>query len=97
MCPSVRPEPGRDDDRCHARHPAAARNGLACTADGWEAVTDPAVVRVTALQFNVTQETSGSVGVRAVQIILSGELPSDSSISRSLTRVVKVRNDVYTP
>jgi prepilin peptidase dependent protein B len=73
------------------------RNGLACTADGWEAVTDPMVVRVTALQFSVTQETTSGVGVRSIQVTLSGQLPSDSTISRSLVRVVKVRNDAYTP
>lgn len=66
-----------------------------------EAVVSPTVSGVTITNFSVTNLgpaaaiPAGNVDVQLLelQLTLSGQLSSDSSVTRSITEVVKVRND----
>lgn len=73
------------------------QGGLACTASGWETITDEGMTRVTALQFEVEQVAAGSMTIRRVRITLTGTPVGNTDISRSVVREIRIRNDRYTP
>lgn len=100
-----------DDDRygfrlnnqtLQARPPGAT---FACnaTASNWENVIDPNFVQITALTFalNTTTvpvgQTSNMIVVRSVDITMTGQLVSNSSITKTLTQHVRIRNDKFVP
>lgn len=74
--------------------------GLACTTDGspgWQNVTTPTMVEVTQLSFAVQTAAAGDMDVRKVTLTLVGRLKQDTATTRSITRTVRIRNDVWTP
>ncbi|MGB1580803.1 MAG: prepilin-type N-terminal cleavage/methylation domain-containing protein [Nevskiales bacterium] len=75
----------------------ARLSGLACDADGWSDVTDKKVVRVTALQFQPTNTVAGAMHVQEFQISINAELNNDPAVTRSLSKQVRVRNDLRSP
>lgn len=70
-------------------------NGLACSADGWTAMTDSDFTTVDALSFNVTSNTSNNVTSRVITITLTMRLVENIAISRTLVESVAVRNVDY--
>jgi type IV pilus assembly protein PilW len=68
-------------------------NGTACT--GWEGLTDSDLVDIDSLEFELDTITvaSGTLTIRQVTITLTGKLISDSDFTRTITEVVKIRND----
>ena len=67
--------------------------GAACSAGGWDAVTDNTLVTITDLNFAETRITEGLIDIVQVTITLIGELKNDGTVSRTLTETIKVRND----
>jgi prepilin peptidase dependent protein B len=84
-----------------ARPPGAA---FACNAaaSAWENITDPNIINITALSFTLNQTTLTIVGttalvVRSVDISITGQLVSDSSVTKTITQHVRIRNDKFVP
>lgn len=84
-----------------ARPPGAS---FSCTAaaDAWENITDTNIIQVTALSFTLNT-TSIAVGpgnknlvIRSVDISLTGRLTSDTSVTKTVTKHVRVMNDKFT-
>lgn len=76
---------------------------------GWEPMTDPKAVEITALAFGVpagatafpdfpTVTTAGfTVTVREIQVTISGRLTDDPTVTRTIQDTVRVRNDLFEP
>lgn len=85
-----------------ARPPGAAFD---CTAasTAWENMTDPHFVQITNLSFTLNTSTittgPGTKGIRIrnVDISITGQLTSDTSITKTLTQQVRIRNDKFIP
>jgi len=78
----------------------AATSATHSCADGsWESITDSRLSTVTALTFSKTHASaspsSGVVCTRDVTITLTGQLVSDSTVTQTLTQLVRVRADWY--
>lgn len=72
-------------------------SGLDCDEDGWTDVTDGSTYRVTALQFTPTSTAASNIQVREVAILLNAELMQEPDINRSLSKTVRLRNDLHNP
>lgn len=85
-----------------ARPPGAAFDCNA-SANSWDNMSDPNIVNITNLTFTLTSQTvvtgPGTTGitVRSVDIALTGQLVSDSTVSQTLTEHVRIRNDKFIP
>ncbi len=103
---------GTDDDRYGYRlsggaiqfRPVNATNYVCSAAAAtWTNLTDPKVETITALSFVLTNVaiTIGAgphtTNLRQVAITLTGQLVSDSTITKTITRTVRVYNDKYLP
>ena len=70
------------------------QNGAACAAStNWEAVTDSNLITITDLNFANLTVTEAGINIRQITVTLSGELASDDTVSRTLTEIIKIRND----
>lgn len=102
---------GADDERygfrlisgtLQARPPGAT---FSCTAatNNWENLTNSNVVTITALTFILNTysvpagQANPSMKVRSVDITLTGRLVADTSIIKTITQHVRIRNDKYVP
>lgn len=76
------------------------RGGLDCVSDGkptnWENITEEDVVEITELRFTNTSSTNELITSRKIEVVLSGRLKNDPTVSRTLTRTIRVRNDLFT-
>lgn len=105
---------GIDDERYGYRlvnnaiqyRPAGATFSCSAGTDVWTNLTDPNIVKITALTFVKNDQVvdidgagagTATLTVRSITITLTGELVSDSSTSKTITRTVKVYNDKYAP
>lgn len=78
---------------------------FSCSAanSAWENVTDPTVVTITALTFTLTTQTlatgpgTAALNMRSVDISVTGQLVNDSTVTKTLTQHVRIRNDKFTP
>lgn len=83
---------------------------LSCSSDtgstDWEAITDNDVIEITQLRFTLNENpvlvgvspaSSSQINVRNVNISLTGKLKNTADVSRTLTEIVHIPNDVYTP
>lgn len=86
--------------------PPGANYDCNATADDWEDITDPNVVNITQLSFTKNEKSvdidgsgagNSSMKIRTITISITGQLVSDTSISKTLSMDIKVRNDKYTP
>lgn len=74
--------------------------GLDCDVDGspnWADLSDGAAYTVTGLQFTPTTVSAEDIDLREVRITLSGQLVNDASVTRTLNKTVRVRNDLHSP
>lgn len=100
-----------DDDRygfqlnngvIQARPQGAAFSCSSPTA-GWDNMTDPNLITITALTFtlNTSTVTTGpgtkGIAVRSVDITISGHLTNNASISSTVTQHIRLRNDKFIP
>ncbi len=78
---------------------------FSCTASSsaWENMTDPNVVKITALTFTLNTSTystgpgPAAITMRSVDISITGQLANDATITKTLTQHVRIRNDKYIP
>ena len=72
---------------------------FSCTANtGWQNLTDTSLLNVTALNFtltatNVVVNAHTTNVLRAVTITMTGVSPSNASVTSTITRTVKIRNN----
>jgi len=103
---------GTDDERYgyrlsnNAIQYRAVTTNFSCTNSDWLNLTDTRVITITAFSVALNTEDVDIDGtgpgtsvmqVRSVTITVTGELADDSSVTRTLTRNVKVYNDKYIP
>lgn len=67
-------------------------DGAACNASGWHDLTDPKVVQITALNFNMEQTTVQQVTQTRVNIKLQARLKKHPDILRSINTSVLIEN-----
>ena len=68
--------------------------GAVCNAtSNWEAITDEDLVTITDLSFLDMPVIESGVTIRQVGVTLSGELARDDTVKRTLTEIIKIRND----
>ena len=85
-----------------ARPPGANFNCNAA-ANNWENINNINEIRINALSFvlNTKILTTGAgtrgLATRSVDITLTGQLANDSSVTRTITQHVRLRNDKYIP
>jgi len=75
-------------------------NGADCEANGWEAITDDNTIRITSLTFTPRSQRTGNddnLILCSIDISLTGQLISDTSVNRTVNQSVKLRNDIYDP
>jgi prepilin peptidase dependent protein B len=98
-----------DDDRYGYRlmngavqtRPWGASFSCSASATNWENVTD-STVTITALTFTLTTQTvatglgTSGLKTRSVDITLTGQLTSNSTITKTLTEHIRIRNDYFT-
>lgn len=83
--------------------PPGADFSCSAASNNWENLTDPKFVTLTNLSFvlNTTTLTTGpgskGIYLRSIDISLTGQLTGDSSITRTLTQHVRIRNDKFFP
>jgi len=69
----------------------------------WKDVTDPNIITISNLQFTKTESSPINLGngmqliKRTAKITLTGNLVSDSAITRTLEREILIGNDKYLP
>ena len=85
-------------------HGASFNCGAASSA--WDNLTDPNVMTITTFSVTLNNEAidldgagsgTATTNIRTVDISITGQLANDSSISKTLTRTVRVYNDKYSP
>lgn len=77
---------------------------FACNSGTWENLTNSNMIEITSLTFtpnnttvyvNGTDDSEGSMIIRNVTISMTGRLANDTSVERTLTEDIRVRNDKY--
>lgn len=82
--------------------PWGASFNCGAAANAWENITDSTVVVITNLTFTLNTQTlttgPGSAGIilRSVDISLTGQLAGDSTVTKTITQHVRIRNDKFT-
>lgn len=85
---------------------STADTSFSCTAGQWENITNPNYIQITGLTFTLNPSTvfvnsidtsTGSVILRNISINLTGRLVKDNNISKTLSAIIRVRNDKFIP
>jgi prepilin peptidase dependent protein B len=83
--------------------PFGAAFSCTAAASAWENVTNPAIVQITNLSIILTPTnvpvgaTSNYMILRSINISITGQLASNTSVTKTLTQHVRIRNDKYVP
>lgn len=83
--------------------PAGALFDCAASSTSWENMTDPTIITITTLTFtptNITLTTGpGTRGIviRSVDVVITGQLVNNTSVTKTLTEHVRIRNDKFIP
>lgn len=100
-----------DDDRYGYRvvnqtlqtRPWGATFSCSAANNNWENITDSTVILITNLSFTLNTTTlatgpgTASILLRSVDITLTGQLANNSSVTKTLTQHVRIRNDKFIP
>lgn len=96
---------GSDDERYGYRlmngaiqyRPNNASFDCAASSASWTNMTDPNVVTIT--NFSVTKNTltNANIEIRTITLSITGQLVSDTAITKTITQTIKVQNDRYAP
>ncbi|MGR8980859.1 MAG: PilW family protein [Gammaproteobacteria bacterium] len=70
-------------------------SGQACNEGGWNDLTDNNLVNITELTFADNPVMEGGITIHEINIELYGQLVSDSSVFRTISETVRVRNDEF--
>ena len=76
--------------------PAGASFSCAASASAWENLTDPNIITITALSFTINTSSppgASSILIRTVTVSMTGRLVSDSTVTKTLTQTIRIRND----
>jgi len=90
------------DAAIQARVPGAAFDCDA-SATEWENITDPTFTTITNLTFTPSYTTintgTGSTGlvIRAIDISISGIMKNDSTVNKTVSQHVRIKNDKFIP
>lgn len=84
------------------RPPGAAFD---CNAgsNAWESITNNGLIQITALTFTLSSVTvppgqaSNTMNLRTVTISITGQLTTNTAVTKTLTQQVRIRNDKFTP
>lgn len=82
--------------------PPGAAFDCATAASNWEDITNPSVIQVTALNFTLNSSTiatgpgAKTLVQRSVDISLTGRLTSDNTVTKTITKHVRIMNDKFT-
>lgn len=82
--------------------PPGAAFDCATAAGNWEDITNPSVIQVTALSFTLNSSTiatgpgAKTLVQRSVDISLTGRLTSDNTVTKTITKHVRIMNDKFT-
>lgn len=83
---------------------AAMNTTFSCTQGNWENLTHANLINISSLSFSVTNNDilmngtgSDIIQTRTVTITISGHLIADPSVVRSVSEIVRVRNDKFIP
>lgn len=101
---------GTDDERYGFRldnqtlqaRPYGAAFDCAAASSAWENITDSNIIQITNLSFTLTSKSivtgPGNKGIiqRSVDISITGRLTSDNSITKTITKHVRIMNDQFT-
>lgn len=68
------------------------QNSAGCDSGGWQSLTSSAMLRVTDLDFTLTERMLSLVNEQRVTVALQVAMPSDSEITRTMTTEVVIRN-----
>lgn len=96
---------GSDDERYGFRlmngaiqfRPVTGTFSCSAAAANWTNLTDPNVVNVTTFTVVKNTSTEGTVELRTITVSITGQLVSNTAITKTLTQTIKVHNDKYTP
>jgi prepilin-type N-terminal cleavage/methylation domain-containing protein len=100
---------GVDDERYGFRlsgstlqtRPPGAAFSCAAAVSAWENMIDSNVITITALTFTLNTTTlaanTSHLAIRSVDISITGQLASNSAVTKTLTAHVRARNDKYIP
>ena len=66
-----------------------------CAASGWAALSDPALVNVTRLDFQEDFVEEAPFTIMQVWVDLTGALRNDANVTRRITETVKIRNEAF--
>jgi len=83
--------------------PPGAPFDCSASSNSWENVTDPNIVKITTLTFNLVTKTvpagqaSNTIVTRSVDIQITGQLVTDATVTKTLNQHVRIRNDKFTP
>lgn len=75
-------------------------NSFNCNGNDWENLTDSNLIQITSLTFTITPtvvtlNTTNTLTIRTVTISITGNLSNDTSVTRTITGTVRVRNDKF--
>ncbi|GEM_PF-6217505 len=79
-----------------------------CAAGGWSNLTDPNIITISAFTITLnttnlnpstgaTTATNPYTSYRSVTVTITGNLVSNTSVTRTITRTIKIFNNKYTP
>ena len=104
---------GSDDERYGFRlisnaiqaRPSGAAYNCTASADAWTNITDTNIIKITQLNFVLTNKSlniaaaSGNptLTVRTVNVSITGQLAADAAVTKTITQLVRIRNDNYAP
>lgn len=86
--------------------PHGSTYNCAASSGSWENLTDPNIITITAFSVALNNNTidlddvgtgTATTTIRTVTLSITGQLVSDTSITKTLTRTVRVYNDKFTP
>jgi len=69
--------------------------GAACSAVGWQVVTDGNLVNISALTFTDSTIVEAGINIRQITASITGNLIRDTAITRTISETVKIRNDEF--
>jgi prepilin peptidase dependent protein B len=96
---------GTDDERYGFRlisgaiqyRPVSATFSCTASAASWTNMTDPSLVTITAFSVTINTSSEPPMEIRNVTISITGQLVSNTSITKTISQTVKVQNDKYAP
>lgn len=86
--------------------PSGASFSCAAAANAWTNLTDPRLVTITAFSLTLNTQSvdidgagsgTSTMQIRRLTVTITGQLAGDSTVTRTLTKTIKLYNDKYVP